>query len=85
MSFEALQKLKERIGAKVYKEVIFGENKNSKKELKIFKRENKNRPREMSSKKPVPMLQNVVPVKKKEVRDPRFYIKYFLRIYFKSI
>ncbi|CAG9565343.1 unnamed protein product [Danaus chrysippus] len=72
LSFEALQKLKERIGAKVYKEVIFGENKNAKKEPKIFKRENKNRPREMSSKKPVSMLQNVVPVKKKEVRDPRF-------------
>ncbi|CAL8464266.1 g3801 [Coccomyxa elongata] len=37
-----------------------------------FKRENKNRPMEMSSKRPVPRLREVVQVTKKETRDPRF-------------
>ncbi|PZC71859.1 hypothetical protein B5X24_HaOG212306 [Helicoverpa armigera] len=74
LSFEELQKLKEKIGAKVYKEALFGKA-DKKKESdgpKVFKRENKNRPREMSSKKPVRMLQAVPTVKKKEIRDPRF-------------
>ncbi|XP_013183453.1 ribosomal RNA processing protein 36 homolog [Amyelois transitella] len=73
LSFEELQKLKERIGAKLYKEALFGKD-DSKKDNspKVFKRENKNRPREMSSKKPVPMLLDVPKVKKREVRDPRF-------------
>lgn len=74
LSFEELQKLKEKIGAKVYKEALFG-NANKKKEhdgAKVFKRENKNRPREMSSKQPVRMLQAVPTFKKKEIRDPRF-------------
>ncbi|CAH0594075.1 unnamed protein product [Chrysodeixis includens] len=72
LSFEELQKLKEKIGAKVYKEAIFGKNVTEKPFTKVFKRENKNRPREMSSKRPVPLLQAVPTVKKKEVRDPRF-------------
>ncbi|XP_068619256.1 ribosomal RNA processing protein 36 homolog [Battus philenor] len=74
LSFEDLQKLKERIGAKVYKEVVFGkkENAQSGPRNKVFKRENKNRPREMSSKKPVRMLREVGTTKKIEVRDPRF-------------
>ncbi|XP_037294171.1 LOW QUALITY PROTEIN: ribosomal RNA processing protein 36 homolog [Manduca sexta] len=70
LSFEELQKLKEKIGAKVYKEALFG-NKMKDNKPKVFKRDNKNRPREMSSKKPVPMLQ-ATKVKKKEIRDPRF-------------
>ncbi|XP_037963644.2 ribosomal RNA processing protein 36 homolog [Plutella xylostella] len=75
LSFEELQKLKEKIGAKVYKEALFGSNKKEKDEKpKVFKRENKNRPREMSSKKPVSMIREVPTkiVHKKEVRDPRF-------------
>ncbi|CAH0728205.1 unnamed protein product, partial [Brenthis ino] len=72
LSFEDLQKLKEKVGAKMYKEVIFGKKENVRNEKKVFKRENKNRPREMSSKKPVSMLQDIVPVKKTEIRDPRF-------------
>lgn len=75
LSFEELQKLKERMGAKVYNEAIFG-NKTEKqpRDQRQFKRENKNRPREMSSKQPVPMLRNEIApsVKKKEARDPRF-------------
>lgn len=73
LSFEELQKLKERIGAKVYKEALFGKTAKAKQStVKVFKRENKNRPREMSSKKPVPMLKSVPVAKKKEIRDPRF-------------
>ncbi|XP_053614058.1 ribosomal RNA processing protein 36 homolog [Plodia interpunctella] len=73
LSFEELQKLKERIGAKVYKEALFGKDVKKKNSTpKVFKRENKNRPREMSSKKPVPMVLDVPKVKKQEVRDPRF-------------
>lgn len=72
LSFEELQKLKERIGAKVYKEALFGKYDagKSKEERKVFKRENKNRPREMSSKKPVPMF-DVPKAKNKQIRDPR--------------
>ncbi|KAJ2942062.1 hypothetical protein O0L34_g10980 [Tuta absoluta] len=72
LSFEELQKLKERIGAKVYNEALFGKDEKKKQVTpKVFKRENKNRPREMSSKKPVSIL-DIPKVKKKEVRDPRF-------------
>ncbi|XP_065833516.1 ribosomal RNA processing protein 36 homolog [Oscarella lobularis] len=39
---------------------------------KSFKRANKNRPREMSSKKPVRKLREIVVVGKKVKRDPRF-------------
>ncbi|XP_013147725.1 PREDICTED: ribosomal RNA processing protein 36 homolog [Papilio polytes] len=74
LSFEDLQKLKERVGSKLYKEVVFGKKNNpdTGPKVKIFKRENKNRPREMSSKRPVRMLRDTGKVKKTEVRDPRF-------------
>jgi ribosomal RNA-processing protein 36 len=52
------------------------ENKNKKtsgeKTVRSFKRLNKNRPREMTSKKPVPKFRNVFNVKKQELIDPRF-------------
>lgn len=69
MSFEDLQKLKEKLGTKVYKETLFGPRKTKRAD---FKRENKNRPREMSAKKPVTRFKEVMQVKKKIVRDPRF-------------
>ncbi|XP_017891324.1 ribosomal RNA processing protein 36 homolog [Ceratina calcarata] len=69
MSFEELQKLKEKLGTKVYKETLFGPRKIKKHE---FKRENKNRPREISAKKPVSRFMEVVHVKKQIPRDPRF-------------
>ncbi|KAJ0173786.1 hypothetical protein K1T71_010935 [Dendrolimus kikuchii] len=72
LSFEELQKLKENIGAKVYNEALFGQKNKQQEKPKVFKRENKNRPREMSSKKPVPMIQVETKVKKKDIRDPRF-------------
>ncbi|GFQ77946.1 uncharacterized protein TNCT_39171 [Trichonephila clavata] len=37
-----------------------------------FRRENKNRPREQSSKVPVPVFRDVFQVKKRHHRDPRF-------------
>ncbi|XP_015120699.1 ribosomal RNA processing protein 36 homolog [Diachasma alloeum] len=69
MSFEDLQKLKEKLGSKVYNEAIFGAKRVKKTD---FKRENKNRPREMSAKRPVSRLKEVVHVKRHEPRDPRF-------------
>mmetsp|Transcript_15116 Transcript_15116/g.36028 ORF Transcript_15116/g.36028 Transcript_15116/m.36028 type:complete len:286 (-) Transcript_15116:27-884(-) len=39
---------------------------------KKFKRENKNRPPEMSSKRPVPRFREVFEAPKREIRDPRF-------------
>ncbi|KOX77066.1 Ribosomal RNA processing protein 36 like protein [Melipona quadrifasciata] len=70
MSFEDLQKLHQKLGSKVYKEALFGPRKVNKKAE--FKRENKNRPREMSAKKPVSRFREVVQVKKHIPRDPRF-------------
>ncbi|KAF7990826.1 hypothetical protein HCN44_000631 [Aphidius gifuensis] len=71
MSFEDLQTLKEKVGSKVYNETIFGKKKILKNE---FKRENKNRPREMSAKKQVPrIIESFNSIKKPiETRDPRF-------------
>lgn len=77
MSFENLIKLKEKLGSKVYNETVFGGAKERVKKTvkKDFKRENKNRPRETTSKRPVPLLGNEK-VKAKEaartIRDPRF-------------
>lgn len=76
MSFENLIKLKEKLGAKVYNETMFGNAGRPKKPVKTeFKRENKNRPREMSSKRTVPLLGNEKTKAKEStsaVRDPRF-------------
>lgn len=70
MSFEDLQKLKQKIGAKVYNATVFGQQ-NTKKQTD-FKRANKNRPRERSSKKRASLFQEIVSVKKALPRDPRF-------------
>jgi len=72
MSFEDLQKLKEKIGTKVYNETIFGKKNKKKIERTEFKRENKNRPREISAKKPILRYKELIPVKKVVYRDPRF-------------
>ncbi|XP_011639219.1 ribosomal RNA processing protein 36 homolog [Pogonomyrmex barbatus] len=69
MSFEDLQKLKEKLGTKVYNQRVLGKKYKKKTE---FKRENKNRPREMSAKKPVPKYKQITEVKKVVSRDPRF-------------
>lgn len=69
MSFEELQRLKEEMGAKLYNEKIM--NVKRRKPITEFKRANKNRPREMSSKRPMPVA-CVVQAKQVETRDPRF-------------
>lgn len=72
MSFADLQKLKEKLGTKVYNETIFGKKSKRKTGRTEFKRENKNRPREMSAKEPVPKRKELTQVKKVVSRDPRF-------------
>ncbi|XP_069673541.1 ribosomal RNA processing protein 36 homolog isoform X2 [Periplaneta americana] len=69
MSFEELQRLKEELGSKVYNEAMFGSRKST--EIS-FKRDNKNRPREMSSKRPLPTENLIIPTKRTILRDPRF-------------
>ncbi|XP_063158650.1 ribosomal RNA processing protein 36 homolog [Candoia aspera] len=72
MSFEELLQMRKQVGMKVYQQM------SSKKRVpdvtKTKKRQclSKNRPMETSAKKPVPFLRQVVPVKKKVSRDPRF-------------
>ena len=83
MTIEELQKMKEKIGLKLFNKAISkGDKKKpvkTRKEVReAFKRENKNRPREMSSKKTVGRFRDVVGVsselnqKVKVKRDPRF-------------
>lgn len=77
MSFAELLKLKDELGSKVYNEALFGEDtkpKRPKKERKpVFKRDNKNRPREVSARKQVPLLGKASTSKTDErPRDPRF-------------
>jgi ribosomal RNA-processing protein 36 len=70
MSFENLQKLKEKLGLKVYNAAMFGVKKSKR---ITYTRENKNRPREETAKKQVSRFRDVVvPVRKKMLRDPRF-------------
>ncbi|XP_055695626.1 ribosomal RNA processing protein 36 homolog [Lutzomyia longipalpis] len=74
MPFEELIKLKKKLGAKVYNSTVLGINKKTESVKKDFKRENKNRPREMSFRKPIVERQR----KKSEIirpRDPRFDAK----------
>lgn len=80
MPFSELIKLKEKLGSKVYNEAMFGadakDNRKRRAPKAEYKRENKNRPREVSSKKQVPLL-GVNKSKSKRVetdgpRDPRF-------------
>lgn len=77
MSFAELIKLKEQLGTKVYNEAMFGEDTSKvrkRADKTQFKRDNKNRPREITVKKQVPLLGRTKSRKSdtKEVRDPRF-------------
>uniref|UniRef100_A0A3P9I7A8 rRNA biogenesis protein RRP36 n=1 Tax=Oryzias latipes TaxID=8090 RepID=A0A3P9I7A8_ORYLA len=71
MSFEEILKLQNKVGTKVYNEVAYDGGGKSQRSSKK-KRLNKNRPTEISAKKPAPFLRQVVPIKKPVVRDPRF-------------
>uniref|UniRef100_A0A3Q3SPY6 rRNA biogenesis protein RRP36 n=1 Tax=Mastacembelus armatus TaxID=205130 RepID=A0A3Q3SPY6_9TELE len=70
MSFEDVMKLQSKVGTKVYNEVAYGSN--MKQESSRKRRLNKNRPMEISAKKPAPFLRQVVPIRKPISRDPRF-------------
>ncbi|XP_018567274.1 ribosomal RNA processing protein 36 homolog [Anoplophora glabripennis] len=74
LSFGDLLKMKEQMGSKLYDETVFGETK--KKSKNDFKRANKNRPREMSSKVRCfrkELNSGITSFPKKTVsRDPRF-------------
>ncbi|CAG5946572.1 unnamed protein product [Menidia menidia] len=70
MSFEDIMKLRSKVGTKAYDEVAYGgaESRAAGKKRRL----NKNRPMEISAKRPAPFLRQVVPVKKATLRDPRF-------------
>ncbi|XP_037546558.1 ribosomal RNA processing protein 36 homolog [Nematolebias whitei] len=70
MPFEDIIKLQNQVGTKVYNEVAYSNKKSQHASKK--KRLNKNRPMEISAKKPAPFIRQVVSVKKPAIRDPRF-------------
>lgn len=70
--FCELEELKQKVGCKRYNKVIHGLFDKEGRTSRVKKRENKNTPTEMSSKKKVPRLRQVIPVKKRVSRDPRF-------------
>ena len=71
--FCELHALKDKIGVKKFYAALHGSSSIAKSENKpTLKRKNKNRPREMSSKRPVSKFKQVIPVTKKVSRDPRF-------------
>lgn len=72
MSIEDIQNLKNKIGLKLFNQSLGVVTKPAGSKMD-YKRENKNRPREMSSKKTVGRFREVVTVAKAESkRDPRF-------------
>uniref|UniRef100_A0A1A8NWC4 rRNA biogenesis protein RRP36 n=1 Tax=Nothobranchius rachovii TaxID=451742 RepID=A0A1A8NWC4_9TELE len=70
MSFEDIIMLQNKVGTKVYNEVAYGSRKSG--DVSKKKRLNKNRPVEISAKKPAPFIRQVVPSRKPMRRDPRF-------------
>lgn len=70
LSFEELQKLKEKIGSKKFQKTLNGSK--PIKEDRNFKRANPNRPREMSSKARFVQPMSVFQVPKTFRNDPRF-------------
>ncbi|KAK7930445.1 hypothetical protein WMY93_006840 [Mugilogobius chulae] len=73
MSFEDVLKLQNKVGTKVYNKVKHDSGSGSEPSTSgKRKRLNKNRPMEVSAKRPVSFLRQVVSVKKSTLRDPRF-------------
>ena len=70
MSIEEIHRLKNKLGLKLFNQKMSGKSSETKQE--DFKRDNKNRPREMSSKKQVGRFREIVVASKIEKRDPRF-------------
>ena len=73
LSFEELQKLKEKIGSKKFnKTLLAGTSKKPEPAVREFKRANPNRPREMSSKCRKVEVKQAIQVPKVFKSDPRF-------------
>ncbi|XP_068922076.1 ribosomal RNA processing protein 36 homolog isoform X1 [Petaurus breviceps papuanus] len=76
MSFEELLELQSRVGTKMYRQLVTGTRLEGQPRRAAPTRDRgaaeKQRPLEMSSKTRVPFLRQVVPVRKKVARDPRF-------------
>ncbi|XP_031820685.1 kelch domain-containing protein 3 isoform X3 [Sarcophilus harrisii] len=76
MSFEELLELQRRVGTKQYRQLVTGTRWEDQSRRAAPARGHgaaeKHRPLEMSSKTRVPFLRQVVPVRKKVARDPRF-------------
>ncbi|XP_064601944.1 ribosomal RNA processing protein 36 homolog [Liolophura sinensis] len=77
MSFEELQQLQEKLGMKVFHQVMHGKastsgKKPTREEKSVFRRESKSMPMEITSKKRVSRFRHVIPTKKRVIRDPRF-------------
>ncbi|XP_031569284.1 ribosomal RNA processing protein 36 homolog [Actinia tenebrosa] len=73
--FCELQDLRNKVGSKRYNEAIHGfveDRKNTEKTSSKTKKKSKNNPLEISSKQKVSRIRQVVAVKKKVARDPRF-------------
>ncbi|XP_060559856.1 uncharacterized protein LOC132719915 [Ruditapes philippinarum] len=68
---EDLMKIKDKLGLKTFNKIMHGDKFEEKKQ-KVFKRENKNRPMEISAKKRIPVIRNAMVPKEKVRRDPRF-------------
>lgn len=70
-----LQDLRQKVGAKKFDTALQQAKARTGGEKRRLKRENKNRPREVSSKKPVSRFREVIPANKRQreqSRDPRF-------------
>ncbi|XP_068009715.1 ribosomal RNA processing protein 36 homolog [Melanerpes formicivorus] len=72
MSFEELLKMQSDVQMKVCKRVTAGKRTTKPAKAMVKQQPGKKGPLEMSAKKPVPFLRQVVPVRKKVHRDPRF-------------
>ncbi|KAI7791037.1 ribosomal RNA processing protein 36 homolog [Triplophysa rosa] len=72
MSFEEIMKLQNKVGTKAYNKIAYGATKQKQQNTEPKKRLNRHKPQEISAKKRVPYIRQVVPVKKNISRDPRF-------------
>jgi len=67
-----LREMQEKMGLKAFSRMQRGLQRGSSSKSKTFKRANKNRPTEMSARKPVSKQISVPKEKTKKIRDPRF-------------
>nr|XP_060610440.1 ribosomal RNA processing protein 36 homolog [Anolis sagrei ordinatus]XP_060610441.1 ribosomal RNA processing protein 36 homolog [Anolis sagrei ordinatus]XP_060610442.1 ribosomal RNA processing protein 36 homolog [Anolis sagrei ordinatus] len=72
MPFEELLKFRNQVGTKAYQRMTSEKRAPNTKKPEKIQGPSKDRPLEISAKKPVSFLRQVVPVKKKVPRDPRF-------------